>query len=79
LHNAPKLHGLSGTVLFLLLGLLSLVEGVRVAGGMQGLRGLLAIGITVLAVVWVTSLLFTFKGYWRAVVAYARTGRTPDS
>ena len=79
MHNAPKLHGLSGTVLFLLLGLLSLVEGVRVADGVQGLRGLLATGMAVLAVVWVTSLLFTFKGYWRAVVAYARTGRMPDS
>ena len=59
--------------------LVKLNRGVSVADGMQGLRGLLATGMAVLAVVWVTSIFFTSKAYWRAVVAYARTGRMPDS
>lgn len=73
------LHGLSGTVLFLFLGLFSLVAGVGAGDALQGLRGLLATGMAVLAIVWVASLLLTSRAYWHAVVAYARTGQMPDS
>ncbi len=73
------LHGISGVAVFLLLGLFSIVEGLSATDGLPGIRGLLATCIAALAVVWVTSLLFTSKGYWQAVVDYARTGRISDS
>ncbi len=73
-HRPYLLHGLSGTALFLLLGLLCLVEGVHATDGAQQMPGLLAVGMGGLAVCWVVSLIFIPKGYWRAVVSYARTG-----
>lgn len=67
-------HGLSGTALFLLLGLLCLVEGVHATDGVQEMPRLLAVGMGGLAVGWVVSLIFISKRYWRAVVSYAHTG-----
>lgn len=77
--NPYLLHGLSGIALFVLLGLLSIIEGFSAVDGVHGMRGLLAIGTAVLAVVWLVSLLFISKRYWHSVKAYARTGQMSDS
>jgi len=70
-------HGTAGMVLSLLLGLLILIEGLPPADGLDGVRILLAISAVMLAIVWVASYFFNAIVYWRALLAYARTGHIP--
>jgi len=73
------LHGTAGIVLFLLLGLLSVIAGFGSINRGDSMDRLLAVGAALLALVWVASFIFYSIAYWHTVLAYARTGRMPDN
>ena len=64
---------IGGSCFLLLLAWVSSAAGLDVAAGLQGVRGMLALGIALLATAALAGSLAIFHVLWRHAIAYART------
>jgi len=71
------LYTLGLSVLLLLLALVSRVGGLEASDGVQGMRGVLALGIVLLVAGSEGGFLLLSMQHWGRVVDYARTGQMP--
>jgi hypothetical protein len=73
-HRLFELSAIGVSALLILLAVISRVENLEVGNGVQDVRGLLVLGITLLVAGGLCGFLLLTIGYWRMVVSYARTG-----
>lgn len=73
------LSALGVSALYLLLALVSQVEGFEASNGVQEARGLLVLAIALLVAGSLSGFMLLTIGFWRTVVTYAQTGHLPGA
>lgn len=71
------LTSLGGSVLGLLVAVVSLVGHLEASAGVQGVQGMLVLGVVLLVAGGIGVFEFMSIRNWSKIVAYARTGQTP--
>jgi hypothetical protein len=72
--RSAHVYNLAGIVLYVLLGVVSLVGRFSSVGAAAGVRAVVATLAAALAGLWMVGWLLRSSDYWRNIVAYARTG-----
>jgi hypothetical protein len=74
LRRAAQVYNLAGVVLYVLLGVSSLVGRFSSVGAVVGVRAPASVAAAAIAGLWVVGWLARSAAYWRRIMAYARTG-----
>jgi hypothetical protein len=72
--RSAHVYNLAGVVLYVLLGVVSLVGQFSRVDAAVGVRAPASVAAAVIAGLWMVGWLLRSSAYWRQVVAYARTG-----
>jgi hypothetical protein len=77
-HRLFFLYYIGSAALALLFAYICYAADLQASDGVQGMRGMLALGLVLLIAIGLDSSALVSNRYWRKAVIYARTGRVPN-
>ena len=78
-HRLFLLYYVGAAALTLLFASICYAADLQASDGVQGIRGMLAVGLVLLIAIGLHGSALVSNRYWRKAVTYARTGRVPKS